>query len=135
MGVKPPPNRGAGGKAPQFRLFLCLYSWSPHQKPLVPNRAPPQACWVVGRVYLTYLILSSLPSYLELRPQYKKKKKKSFYITHIINVGFYFSPKKMRTFWLPLPRFFLVYHLKVKLTLSRSLDVTVRPRSRLGTFV
>ena len=50
IGAKPLPKWEGWGKVPQFRLFLCLYSWlprrfstfySPHPKPLVPNRAPP----------------------------------------------------------------------------------------------
>ena len=47
--MKPPSKRGAVGKAPQFRLFLCIYSrfveafqsllFSPPTTP-VPNKAP-----------------------------------------------------------------------------------------------
>ena len=36
MGAKPPPKRGAGDKALQFRLFLHLYRWlSRHFSPLL----------------------------------------------------------------------------------------------------
>ena len=49
MGQSPHLKGGAGGKAPQFSLFLCLYRWSsrhfspfysPHPKPPVPTCGP-----------------------------------------------------------------------------------------------
>ena len=58
VGAKPPSKRGAGGKAPKFKLFLCLYSWlsrnfspfySPHPKPQVPNMAPKLIGWLLYR--------------------------------------------------------------------------------------
>ena len=73
-GAKPPPK--TGGKAPQFKLFLCLCRWlsrhfstfySSHPKPPVPNRAP-QACWGLEGFYssLSRVIL------LNFKEKYRK---------------------------------------------------------------
>ena len=43
MRMKPPPKRGAGGKAPQFRLFLYLYSWLSRQ--FSPAKTPGFHLW------------------------------------------------------------------------------------------
>ena len=72
MGEKPPPKRGAGGKASKFRLFFCAYIGGcrgisapfilPTQNPWFPLWSPPVVpldCWVVLRDYLVliYLVL------------------------------------------------------------------------------
>ena len=64
----PPPNRGAVGKAPEFELFLFLYTVAACRCiPALYSSPPkssgsqqgPQACWVVGKVYLTYLMIAT----------------------------------------------------------------------------
>ena len=50
-----------GGQSPQFKLFLCLYSWlSRHFSPFSPPKTPcsrqgPQACWVVIKPFSSKL--------------------------------------------------------------------------------
>ena len=40
VGAKPPPKSGAGGKAPQLRLFAAYIAHSPHPKPQFPTGPP-----------------------------------------------------------------------------------------------
>ena len=104
-GAKPPPERGPEGQSnPVFVVFDLTYLVSPTKTPSSKQGAPPPSKLVGWLEGFISLISSGLLSYLELSPQHEINTKR-FYITYTINVGFYFSPNTMRTFWLPLPEY------------------------------
>ena len=60
MGAKPPPKRGAGAKPHSLCCFSAYIGGcggiSPTPKSPGSQQGP-QACWVVGRVYLTIVLI------------------------------------------------------------------------------